>query len=517
MRALVLLALLGIGCTTLRPEGEPIHGSLDSGMDGSAVDGGPDCIDPTGFNGAGCYRCTATSRDQLLNACTTASSEPFDDSTRLPSVPDGGPTLPTFIDGGVDAGVSTDAGTTSDAGTMTDAGPGPVLCSTLPGVIYATGSTAVSLFLGTIAQALENDATPITVVYRSSGSCPGVSSMVSPSSNLLTGTAIYWDSNRSVDPTSAAAQLPCALAPGGVMADIGFSDVFASTCQDLPSGLEALGVRDFTGPIQVMNFAVPIDSQQRAISAEAAYLVYGFAGQTYPVAPWTDPARILQRNASSGTQALIGATIGLPRDRWQGVINASSSSVRDAILAAAVTGGTVADSTIGILSSDILDPLRTNIRGLAYRHYGQNVAFYPDSSGDTTSRNKRNVRDGHYPLFGPLHMLARIDGTTRLPLDPEVQRLVNVINGIEVLSSVNIIDIYAQRSLIPQCAMRVSRSADGGDIVPFTPDTPCGCYYESLASHVGTPAGCTTCDRLEDCGAGQTCVTLSGQAHGFCE
>jgi hypothetical protein len=328
---------------------------------------------------------------------------------------------------------------------------------------------------------------------------------------------VYWDPNPGVDPTSAAAQLHCALPAGGVMADLGFSDVFAPTCQSLPSGLDALGLRDFTGPIQVMNFAVPIDSQQRSISAEAAYLVYGFAGASYPVPPWVDAMHILQRSSTSGTQALIAATIGLPRDRWVGTPNASSGAVRDAILSAATTGGTTADSTIGILSSDILDPLRSNIRGLAYRHYGQPVAFYPDSSGDTTARDKRNVRDGHYPIFGPLHMLVRIDATTHLPLDAHVQRIVNVINGVEVLSGVNIIDIYAQRSLIPQCAMRVSRTADGGDITPFTPDTPCGCYYESLATHVGIPTGCTACTRVEDCAAGQTCVTFPTQTRGFCE
>jgi len=102
-------------------------------------------------------------------------------------------------------------------------------------------------------------------------------------------------------------------------------------------------------------------------------------------------------------------------------------------------------------------------------------------------------------------------------LDPEAGRLANVINGIENLSGINIIDIYAQRSLVPQCAMQVSRTADGGDIQPFTPDTPCGCYYESLASHVGTPPGCTSCDRIEDCGAGQACVMFAMETHGFCE
>jgi hypothetical protein len=512
----LVLAALG-GCTSLKSGTDVLRGASDGGVDATGTDGGPDCVDPTGFGGAGCYRCTPTTRDQLLTACTSASTEPFDESMRLPALPDGGVVLPAPMDAGVpmDAGPS-DAGMPSDAGVGGDAGPMVRQCASLMNPVYVTGSSAVGLFLGQVAQALENDGAPITIVYRASGSCAGVTSMITPMSGMLTGTAIYWDPNPGVDPTSAAAQLPCALAAGGVQADIGFSDVFASTCQTLPSGLDTLGLHDFTGPIQTMNFVVPVSSRQRAISAEAAFLVYGFGGATYPVMPWTDATHILQRNASSGTQALIGATIGLPRDRWMGVPNASSSAMRDALLAAGMVGGTTADATIGILASDVLDSLRSNIRGLAYRHYGQPVAFYPDSTGDTSARDKRNVRDGHYPLFGPLHMIAR-SGASGMATSASVQRIVNVINGVEMLSGLNIVDIYAQRSLIPQCAMRVARTADGGDLVPFHPDTPCGCYYEELATHVGTPQGCTPCTRVEQCGTGQQCVTFPGQTMGYCE
>ena len=59
--------------------------------------------------------------------------------------------------------------------------------------------------------------------------------------------------------------------------------------------------------------------------------------------------------------------------------------------------------SIGILASDVADSYRDRLRILAYQDYGQRCAFTPDSS--ETSKDKRNVRDGHYPIFGPLHRL----------------------------------------------------------------------------------------------------------------
>src|SRR3954471_23815754 len=44
--------------------------------DASADDAG--CWDDAGFGGLGCYRCTPTTNDQLLNACTKHAFVPFD-------------------------------------------------------------------------------------------------------------------------------------------------------------------------------------------------------------------------------------------------------------------------------------------------------------------------------------------------------------------------------------------------------------------------------------------------------
>src|SRR5207342_3693796 len=89
----------------------------------------------------------------------------------------------------------------------------------------------------------------------------------------------------------------CTLADNPV--DIGVSDVYASSC---PGGESLMdGVKDYLGPVQAMTFVVPTASTQTIISAEAAYLVYGF-GNDSQASPWTDDTKIEQRSATSGTQ-----------------------------------------------------------------------------------------------------------------------------------------------------------------------------------------------------------------------
>src|SRR4051812_22493732 len=87
--------------------------------DAAAGDGG--CIDPTGFGGKGCYRCTPQTSEEFLNACTTSTFEAFDNAARIqgydpnvamPPLVDGGPALPVF-----DAGASGPT-TVADAGDI---------------------------------------------------------------------------------------------------------------------------------------------------------------------------------------------------------------------------------------------------------------------------------------------------------------------------------------------------------------------------------------------------------------
>lgn len=507
------------GCFSLKPGTDVADMSvgtddLQGGNDAAGVDLVPNCWDPSGFGGKGCYSCTPTNREQLLNACSSATCLPYDNTAigTLPTLPN--PDFAT-VPSPADMGSATDL---SDADLAPPPDLAPVLpaCASLTGgkVVYAAGSSAVTLFLGNIAQALENAASPLTIVYQSQGSCVGISAVVTPSTTKMTGTAIYWDPNTAVDPSSAAAQLKCQLEPGGVNADIGLSDVFAGTCLSLPGGLDA-SIKDFFGPVQVMNFVVPQNSSAQNISAEAAFLVYGFGALAHVIAPWSDLAQIFQRNGSSGTQAMLAATIGVPKDSWYGKSFSGSGAIRDALVAAGGMGQGVASKTIGILSSDVADAVRTNLRILAFQDYNQRCGFYPDSS--VTSKDKVNVRDGHYPNFGPLHMLTHVN-TNGIPTSAEASTVLNAITGVAAPDGVDIIDLYAKRSMIPLCAMKVTRDADGGEIKPFAPSQSCSCYYTERATGLVPPPNCTVCDRSSDCPASApNCNKFASQTKGYCE
>ena len=502
----------------------------------SAESGDP-CIDPTGFGGRGCRKCAPVTQADLENACTGSEFIAFDDS-RLGL--DGG-TLPGLTgDAGADGDAGTDTATVdsardtapdaavdgatdagsdtapSDAGADTADAPPPLpKCNTLSGgnVVYLTGASAVTLFIGYLAQALENTATPLSIVYVTQGSCNGVGAVLNPATGLLKGNADYWTSDTAIDPGLPAARLRCQLDSAGVAPDVGISDVFASSCFDLPAGLPA-GVASFPGPVQVMGFVVPAISAERAITSEAGYLVYGFGGKSYPVAPWIDLAQLFTRFPSSGPQTLIGAQIGLPPSLWLGPVKTGSEPMRDALKAANAAGATVANKTIGILSATYADDERDTLSFLAFRDRGQKVAFFPDSKHDGYDR--RNVRDGHYPLWGPLTMLTHVDGTGRPTAN--VQRFFNVVNGVETVPSVDIISLYADRHIIPTCAMTVTRDADGGAIRPLKAAKGCGCYYEEKATKA-RPASCTTCTTNIDCttAAAPNCNKFGGSALGYCE
>ena len=95
---------------------------------------------------------------------------------------------------------------------------------------------------------------------------------------ISVGVGNYWDpDSTSTSPTSK--QENCNL-PGGdarvpVNVDLAISDVFPASCRPTLASVPA-PFADFFGPIQMFNFVVPAASQQQAISAEAAYFVFGF-------------------------------------------------------------------------------------------------------------------------------------------------------------------------------------------------------------------------------------------------
>jgi len=494
--------------------------------------GGAGCIDEHGFKGLGCYRCAPMDVVALENACSDAVCTPFDDVARLPLAPLGKlPELPlpgssgsggatgTGGSGGAGGGSGGAAGAGGTSGGGAGAAGVGFSCDSLSQsgtVVYVSGSTAAKPFLEKIAQQLAIQDQKVFVVYTALGSCAGVDAVVNATllrtgPPPLTAAATYWESSAS---TGKACDLPAE----GVNADLGISDVFAQSCPGFElTNLDSLKIRDAHGPIQTMTFAVPSNSAYHEISQQAAYLVFGFGqgGQvldpsgTHPI--WNDETALLQRSSSSGTQAMLAAAIGVPPGQWKGQANKSSDDVANALQAAAKTQA-AANAALGILGADYIDSrnLRAQIRALAFQDTHQACAVTPDSS--ETAKDKRNVRDGHYPVWGPLHLLYKVNSKG----EPESSAIrgplldmVGYLAGTKPLpNGVSLFDVYAQSGLVPECAMRVTRAQDGGAILPSHPESPCSCLFDVRTTG---STDCATCAVQGDCKAAESC------SQGYCE
>jgi ABC-type phosphate transport system substrate-binding protein len=372
-----------------------------------------------------------------------------------------------------------------------------------PKVIYVAGSSAAKPFLGVVAQLLAKEATPYTVVYQSQGSCTGVNAIYSgdPSQRLMKDIPAVSGkpSNYAiVFNADGVTSTECSLDPMGNPVDVGISDVFASTCGAVaPVGVE---IADYEGPIQPMTFVVPSASTQKSISAEAAYMIFGLGGNNGVAAPWTDPSLYFVRNVSSGTQQMIGRAIGVPAEKWWGGDRGSSNAVRDnmKVLLEAAT----AEKSIGILSSDIADEERSNLRVLAFQGKGQSCGYWPDAT--PFAQDKLNVRDGHYPIWGPVHFYTQVKN--KLPSEA-AGALVSRF-AAERLEQV-LIDTIIQKHLVPRCAMKVKRTEEMGPLTPYTTDSRCGCYFDYVANGATT---CKACKGPGDCPKAQPACN-----YGYCE
>jgi len=408
-------------------------------------------------------------------------------------------------------------------------------CAQLPNPVYVEGSTAIKPTLSQIGAFLAGQSPAVTIVYYGSGSCNGVSAVINAASPAPTplqtpaGSSnyfTYWT------PTGTAVSCdvsPPDGGPGTAYLNIGLSDVFATTCAGMPN--LPSNVTDYQGPVQAMTFVVPSGSSEYAISAEAAYIVFGFGGGhgVKPVAPWSTDLTMYQRGATSGTQSMIAAAISLPPASWFGNVETSTGKMVTAIVAADVTGS-AQSSTIGIMAAEDVDAQRADIlkgttmpgpdggmvavtdapRELAYKHFGQNCAYLPDSS--KTLFDKRNVRDGHYAIWGPVHALPVPTSNTTVATN--IATIVGLLTGTAQMSGIDLVTFEAQNGIIPQCAMAVKRTTEIGTMTPQS--SPCGCYYEHIANQVaGADTACTPCQNTTQCPAGYTCQTYN--SIGYCE
>lgn len=433
------------------------------------------CNDPTGFDGRGCFSCAPANATELLNACTPTDCTPFENEARIPGFEGiGARPNPSPVYAEETPAPPAPSGEGEEA-------PDPSLpnCAELsPRPVYLYGSSALNLALRTLAQAISNTA---TLVYQNNTSCLGLDAILTGVTRLK-GTAEYWVADQN-QPRSCRIE-------GEQLADIGLCDVSPESCN--PGFAGSNNLVDDLGPAQIFMFTVPNGSAQTAISAEAAYTVYGY--DDGGVEPWVDPAALLRRGGGSGVQLTIGASLGLPHRFWRGVIKERSSEMKPALLALPDP-----NRALGITSADVADETdaRANLRTLAYQHFGQRCAFTPDSS--VGSSDKRNVRDGHYELWAPFHFYTR--GPNGRTLDPFVAEIVSYLTGASPLPNRNtdFITTLKQGGLVPPCAMRVTRSREGAQIEPFEPIVSCSCYFDASPPGGSVRDDCTACETSAEC------------------
>ena len=333
----------------------------------------------------------------------------------------------------------------------------------------------------------------MTIVYQQSGSCVGVHSALDPANYPLSsanGAATYY--------TPGGQQNTCVLDPGeGLVADVGASDVFYSTCY--------LGQATHAAPARVrrreLRAGAGHELRRPAIVDAAEHQPHGgllrlrLRRQQYPVPPWTDPTQLQIRNANSGTQALIAAAISVPPAQWSGVNHSTSAQVGAALVAAGQSGTQkVIDSALGILASDYLLQNTQSLRGLAVQDTTPGCGYYPNSTA--FARDNANARDGHYPLWGPVALLrARrsVDQPAPQARSLPVHRWPQRPDRPPRPRSRRRVRLEGSR---PECAMHVTRASDGGDYTPFKAPVTCNCYFELHAT------GATTC---QPCGANGEC------------
>jgi hypothetical protein len=364
-----------------------------------------------------------------------------------------------------------------------------VNCKDLPAPIYGIGGSAPKPLFARLAKALTNAAPQQTLVYQAPGACIGPNAIIA--GTKMTGTASYWD--------AAGKEQSCTLALVGDDPDFGAGGTFATECP----GIAALpaNVGGFIGPVQPYDFVVAKASSQTSISAAAAYLAYGL-GAAGQAEPWVDESQLISRDPNSGAALIIALAIGVPVAKLKGV-----DAKTNANTVTLVATSPKPESAIGFCSGETADANTATVSVLAYQHYNQSCGYYPSST--QSGLDKRNVRDGHYALWAPLQLFATIDAQGK-PVKAAAAKIVGYFDGsVPTPAGVDVPAIIVASGAVPQCAMEVTRTSDMGEIKPYAPDAPCGCFYDAVATGATT---CSACTSNAQCSAG-----APNCRYGYCE
>jgi hypothetical protein len=417
--------------------------------------------------------------------------------------------------------------------------------TTVPNPVYIAGSTASKPILLALAKVLAAQSPAISILYSGPSSCVGLEDVVAGQTE-----STAWS---YLDPVSGAADTCVAGAnpyPAEYV-DIGVADVFPSSCIQ-PQITLTSSFKEFHGAIQPMEIVVPWASSENAISYDAAYTVFGWAGEMYPVMPWTVPSAVWTRGDTSGTQLMTANAIGLAGNKWLTGLSAEAgaaqiaSSSGNMVTDIEASGVTNPNATVGILSAGTLDPLKSapgtndagaatgGLKPLAFQGKDEACSYYADS--DLNHFDKINVRQGRYAIWGPLHFVSNVDGSGNPLTNPagsanlipstsaNVAAVIALITheGLTVNSAQlkTVITAEASAHFVPDCAMEVARSSEvtlatAGGEMSYAPTGACGCFFESLNGGGTTVSSyCQTCTGDPDCADAGVYTHCN---YGYCE
>lgn len=372
----------------------------------------------------------------------------------------------------------------------------------LPNPVYLAGSSAFEPTLAQLAVQIKAKH-GISVVYSAIASCNGVSAIAE--GTALSGTAHYYTAPAAVDggaPSGTPVTNSCTL-PSGTKALIGVSDVAFQSCTGNPLPTSVFESR---GPVQAMLVVVPKANITTALSMEQAAAIWG-CGAKGNQTPYVDETAIQQRDQNSGSQILFARNIGVPEAALKGKSNSGTGGLVTSLLAVPNP-----QAAIGFIAADAYATRRSTLNAVAFRGRGQTKAYYADS--DANAVDKKNVRDGHYVIQGPVHFFA---GATGGVPSASAQQVLDWISGSKAIDpadarNTNYAATVASLGNVPQCAMKVQVDKDGGNFSPYTPPTSCHCFFEKAAANLSAPpAGCVACTTDAECGGGKRCQT------GYCE
>jgi len=446
----------------------------------------------SGLGPPGCFFGTPKTQEEFANQCTTAHTSQFDNCARLGLCDDASLTAAFSA-----------AVTPANLGTIPPSNinePLPTTaCSSASNVpsniIYVTGSTNLPPLLKAVQPLLYNNnpSSPYVAVFAPQTSCKGAASIYDPdqTKHLIKDTqnnwAFYYDTNNN--------QVFCNLNTTGNTIDVGESDVYPSSCGYAPVS----NVADYLGPIQAIVFAVPSGSQQTSISAEAAHLVFSTGGDNGKTVPWIDPHSYFIRSSGTGTIQLPSRAIGVDATAWWGIDRLSADNL---VASMEAIDPNLAEGGIGLLSSDFADRYRANLRELAFQQRGQRYGYLADSTSE--SLDKANVRDGHYPIWGAIHLMApTVNG---VPSD--AARALITQFTVPKLDE-NLVSAIIDAGFVPTCAMQVTHSAEVGPLTAYQPSFGCGCFFDKKANGTTTCKACT--------GNGDCPTSAPACNYGYCE